>query len=118
MNNFILLFLPTSMLCALIGYLLGAFIANKRASRLTEDKIRAEARAEELENRASQLEEAFTSKATEILANTSEKSKESHSEQLKKIVDPLEQLLKQYRKDDIAERASLKTEIKNLESRN
>ena len=85
---------------------MGVLLANKRqtkvieqfnadASSLTEAKIRAEAKVDELKERESQLEEAFTSKASKILAETSEKSKGSHSNELKKIVDRFEFLEKE-----------------------
>jgi len=84
---------------------------------LTEVKIRSEEKLKELNAREESLEATFTIKATEILSQTAETSKNAHSKILEQIVNPLKEELKNYRSADIAERASLKTEIEALGTR-
>jgi len=128
MTNFIFLFIPTSLLCLLIGLLAGNWMSARRHAHtekqleaeireLTEVKIRSEEKLKELNAREESLEATFTTKATEILSQTAETSKNAHSKILEQIVKPLKEELKNYRNADIAERASLKTEIEALGTR-
>ena len=128
MTNFIFLFIPTNLLCLLIGLLAGSWMSARRHAHtekqleaeireLTEVKIRSEEKLKELNAREESLEATFTTKATEILSQTAETSKNAHSKILEQIVKPLKDELKNYRNADIAERASLKTEIEALGTR-
>ena len=86
MNNFLFLFLPTSLLCVCVGVIAGWWVAARRSAHVIESQKDEIKRLDEIRIRSEEqlkgegyLGETFASKATQILSETAETSRETHS---------------------------------------